>query len=121
MKSKDSTESIRAYYFNCGLGDMPPIPKIKNIHSKVYRAAKRKGALDMGLFHGCETTHCRAGWVIHLAGKTGYALEKFCGPALAAILIYRESGYEIDREMFYCNEFYALDDMKRLAEQEGKS
>ena len=118
MLITQETEAIREHFFNSGRGVMPPIPKIKNIHSKVYRAAARKNALDMGLWHACETTHCRAGWVIHLAGKAGYDLERFCGPHYAALLIYRESGYEIDTETFYYKKDFALEDMKRLAATE---
>jgi len=56
---------------------MPPveIPKIENIHQAVFTAASTDGALDMGSVHQCQTTHCRAGWVVHLAGEAGYALE----------------------------------------------
>jgi hypothetical protein len=29
----------------------------------------------MGSWHTCETTHCIAGWAVHLAGEEGKALE----------------------------------------------
>ncbi len=69
----------------------------------------------MGSWHTCNTTHCRAGWVVHLAGEAGYALERFHNTALAAQLIYRESGYKINPGQFYVNNAAALEDMKRLA------
>lgn len=70
----------------------------------------------MGAWHSCNTTHCRAGWVVHLAGEAGYALERFHNTPLAAQLIYRASGYDISPVRFYdCND-EALADMKRLAE-----
>jgi len=70
----------------------------------------------MGHWHTCETTHCRAGWVVHLAGAAGYALEKFHNVELAAMLIYRESGYHINPAKFYQSNEEALADMKALAE-----
>ena len=71
----------------------------------------------MDSWHVCNTTHCRAGWVVHLAGEAGYALEKFHDTALAAQLIYRESGYEINPCRFYDSNETAMADMKRLAEE----
>jgi len=32
-------------------------------------------SLDMGSWHGCETTHCLAGWAQHLSGEEGDAEE----------------------------------------------
>jgi hypothetical protein len=95
---------------------LPPIPRIENIHQQIYEAVSRPMALDMGAWHTCETTHCRAGWVIHLAGKAGYALEKFHNSELAAMLIYRESGYQINPARFYDGTAEALEDMRKLAE-----
>ena len=72
----------------------------------------------MGAWHSCETTHCRAGWVTTLAGEAGRALEEICGHTLAAMLIYRESGYPINPCRFFDSNEDALADMKRLAELE---
>jgi hypothetical protein len=63
----------------------------------------------------CGTTHCRAGWAIHLAGPAGYALQEYHSEALAAQLIYRESGEPISPCRFYDSNEDALADMKRLA------
>ena len=95
----------------------PPIPKIEDIHKKILAAVSIPDALNMGSWHSCETTHCRAGWVVHLAGKEGYALERFHDTLLAAQLIYRESGYPIAPARFFDSNEDALADMKRLAEQ----
>ena len=73
----------------------------------------------MGAWHSCATTHCRAGWVVHLAGEAGYALERFHDTALAAQLIYRESGYQINPGQFYVNSEEALADMGKLATAES--
>ena len=70
----------------------------------------------MNDWHTCNTTHCRAGWVVHLAGDAGYALERFHNTALAAQLIYRASGYGINPCRFYDSDADAMADIKRLAE-----
>jgi hypothetical protein len=88
---------------------------IENIDLKVYEAASKDGALNMSDVHTCNTTHCRAGWAVHLAGEAGYALEKFHGWDLAAQLIYRESGAPISPVRFYDSNEDALADMKKRA------
>ena len=93
----------------------PAIPVIENIHEKVYAAVSQPGALDMGNWHSCETTHCRAGWVVHLAGEAGYDLERRTSPIFAAQQIYKASGYRISPVRFYDSNEDALADMKRLA------
>ena len=60
--------------------------------------------------------HCRAGMVVHKAGDAGYALESFYNTELAAMLIYRASGYEINPCRFYDSNVDALEDMRKLAE-----
>ena len=74
----------------------------------------------MGDWHTCDTTHCRAGWVVTLAGEEGKALEEKIGTPAAATLIYLKSDPKIERVPdFYCGNDDALADMKRLAEQEA--
>ena len=70
----------------------------------------------MGQWH-CGTTHCRAGWVVTLAGEEGAALEKYHNTELAAMLIYRESGSPINPARFYDSNEDALADMKKRAEK----
>ena len=94
------------------------VPIIPNIHKTIYDAVCQPNALDMSNWHSCETTHCRAGWVVHKAGPLGYALERQTSPVFAAMLIYEASGYEIAPPRFYDANEAALADMKRLAEQE---
>jgi len=75
------------------------------------------GAFDMGTWHNsCGTTHCRAGWAVHLAGEAGYALERRTSSEFAAMQIYKASGYLISPLRFYESNEVALADMKRLAE-----
>ncbi len=73
----------------------------------------------MRMWHTCGTTHCRAGWVVTLAGERGAALEARFNTELAAMMIYRESGSPIDPARFYDSNDAALADMKRLAELEA--
>lgn len=70
--------------------------------------------------HTCADTHCRAGWVITLAGEAGRKLEDFFGWELAAWKIYEASalGFKIHPDRFYDKNAEALADMKRLAEAE---
>lgn len=98
-----------------GAPAIPTIPVIPDIHKAVFEAVSRPKALDMGAWHTCETTHCRAGWVVHLAGEAGYKLEEFHNTELAAMLIYRESGYPINPARFHDSGADAMADMKRLA------
>ena len=93
-------------------------PVIEDIHVKVYAAASQPGALDMGTWH-CGTSHCRAGWVVTLAGKEGADLEAEIGTPAAAIAIYMASDAERWKTErlpdFYCNNETALADMARMA------
>jgi hypothetical protein len=71
----------------------------------------------MDTWHTCETTHCRAGWVVHLAGDEGKELEKFFNTELAAMKIYAASGFQINPSRFYDGNDAAMADMKKLAEE----
>ena len=94
-------------------------PKIENIHQVVYEAASALGALDMTKWH-CGTSHCRAGWVVTLAGDEGRALEERIGTPAAASLIYLASDPDLGKfPDFYCTNATALADMKARAEAEA--
>ena len=94
------------------------MPTITDIHKTVYAAASHPKALEMGVWHTCEETHCRAGWVVALAGKAGRKLEQFYNTPLAAMLIYDASapGFKINPGRFYDQNDAALADMKKLAD-----
>ena len=102
-------------------------PKIENIHQTVYNAViATPDKFDMSIWHGgeykhaCDTTHCRAGWVVALAGDAGRELEKRIGTPAAASLIYMASDPDIGQfPNFYCNNEAALADMKARAEAEA--
>lgn len=112
-----------AYLRGAYLGGAPF--KIENIHQKVYEAASQPDALNMRAWHACDTTHCRAGWVVHLAGDVGRTLEwAYGGPsrgtAVAAALIYLASDPSLERVPdFHCDNETALADMERLADLEA--
>lgn len=94
--------------------------RIEKIHQSVYKAASADGALDMNNWYACETTHCRAGWIVTLAGDAGRTLEWSHGTAIAAALIYMASDPNLERiPDFYCDNETALEDMRRLAEAEA--
>jgi len=96
------------------------VPKIEKIHQKIYAAVSQPGALDMGSWHTCETTHCRAGWVVTLAGEAGKAMEWCMGTSAAAAIIYMASDPKIEKmPNFYADNETAMADMKRLAELEA--
>jgi hypothetical protein len=102
--------------------DLCDVPIIQNIHQTVFSAVSVPGLLNMDSWH-CGTTHCRAGWVITLAGEEGKALEDKIGTSAAAMAIYMAS--DIDRwkterlPNFFCNNEESLADMKRMAEEEA--
>ena len=68
------------------------IPCVEQLDTKVLAAITSEGGiLDMREWHTCNSTHCRAGWAIHLAGEAGYALEQIVSPQVAGALIYMRS------------------------------
>ena len=83
----------------------------------MYAAASRPESLNMTDWHTCANTHCRAGWVVTLAGDAGRELERFHDTALAAMLIYDAScpGFKINPARFFDSNEDALADMRRLA------
>ena len=72
----------------------------------------------MGSWH-CGTSHCRAGWVVTLAGQPGLDLEAKIGTPAAAMAIYMASDPERWKNErlpdFYCDNATALADMARMA------
>ena len=81
----------------------PAVPIIPEIHAAVYAAASAPAALEMEQWHTCGTTHCRAGWVVALAGEAGAELERFFDTELAAMMIYDASdpSFKINPARFY--------------------
>lgn len=74
----------------------------------------------MGSWHTCDTTHCRAGWVVNLAGPTGYELEEKTSTLFAAMQIYNaSSSIVVNPPRFYETNEVALADMERCAKEEA--
>lgn len=100
---------------------MPNIPIIKNIHQSLLEAVSKENALDMRDWHTCETTHCRAGWIVTLAGKEGKELEDKTSPLFAAMQIYKASStIRVSPSKFFDKNEQAMEDIKRCAEEESK-
>ena len=92
----------------------PDVPVIVDLDAKILAAIETGGGvLDMRNWHTCATTHCRAGWAIHLAGEAGYALERRYGPECAAVMIYRASTGRVPN--FFATTDEALEDIRRCA------
>ena len=72
----------------------------------------------MDRWHTCETTHCRAGWAIALAGDAGAALEKTLGSGGAGALIYAKAYPDLRIPNFYTSNELALEDIRSRAEMD---
>jgi hypothetical protein len=99
------------------------IPVIENIHQAVHKAITADGnALDMSQWHTCETTHCRAGWVVHLAGHRGKLLESMTSTEYAAMMIYKASSeIKVAPTRFYGTNEVSMADIVRCAELEKEA
>ncbi len=100
----------------------PDVPVIERLDARILEIVESgKGLLRMSDWHHgdvCGTTHCRAGWAIHLAGEKGAELERQHGPAVAGGMIYRASTGRIPH--FYATDEAALEDIRRCASEESK-
>lgn len=95
------------------------VPVIPKIDRAILDAISKDGLLEMTKWHTCKTTHCRAGWAIHLAGRRGRLLEKRYGSAVAGALIYYASaGYVPD---FYATNWEAIEDIRQHAEEDAQN
>jgi hypothetical protein len=96
------------------------IPTLEKPYTQILSAIKGEGnSLDMRDWHTCETTHCIGGWVTHLAGEKGKALESFVGPLAAATLILKRSGTRIPN--YFAENEKAMAFVEKMAAEEAKS
>ena len=91
-------------------------PKVENLDSKILAAIEAGGTLDMGVWHTSDTTHCRAGWAVKLAGGPGKLIEGWFGPCAAGTLIYHASTGRVPN--FFANDTDTLADIRRCADLE---
>ena len=73
------------------------LPDLGNLDQAILTAIETAQAaghdgLDMTVWHTCDTTHCIAGWAVHLSGDAGARLEAQVGSAAAGALIYARHG-----------------------------
>ncbi len=113
--------------------DMSKIPSIPNIHQAILDAIQKEGCqLKMESWHSddkvdesgayCGTTHCRAGWVVALAGAEGRAFEKHTSTEFAAMQIYKASSeIRVSPVRFYESDTVAMADIERCAKLEKES
>ncbi len=106
---------------NLSEANLSEAPVIPALDTKILAAIAAGGGLDMGSWHTCETTHCRAGWAITLAGDEGKSLENKFGPDAAGALIYGASYPSLPVPNFYASNTEAMEDMRARAAQDGVS
>ena len=95
---------------------LPAAPVIPHIDAAILAAVEAEGCrLDMSSWHTCETTHCRAGWAIHLAGEAGYALAAATSSSVAGALIYAASRPGQRVPNWYASDEAALSDLRACA------
>lgn len=85
-------------------------------------AVNHANALDMSTWHTCDTTHCRAGWVVKLAGEDGAKLEDKTSTLFAAMQIYHASSkIRVSPPRFYEDNKVAMADIVKCAELEKEA
>jgi hypothetical protein len=72
----------------------------------------------MSTWHSCKTTHCIAGWTVHVAGKAGYGLERITDTATAAAAILRKSRPSAPLPNFYATDEAAMAFIEARAAEE---
>ena len=91
------------------------IPIIPDLDRRILAAIEAGGVLKMDAWHTCETTHCRAGWAVTVAGEPGLALERAVGTPCAAALMYAAIRPEERVPDFYASDAAAMADIRRIA------
>jgi hypothetical protein len=99
--------------------DREDVPRVKDLDQKLEEATRKSGSLNMTYWHDRDGVHCRAGWVVTIAGKAGLALEHSLGTCAAAALIYVASGRTIVPN-FHADDLDARADIVRCANIKNK-
>jgi uncharacterized protein YjbI with pentapeptide repeats len=98
--------------------DVPVIPQLNTQILKAVDGEAAVGKLEMSDVHRCDTTHCVAGWAVHLAGESGYALEQKIGWRWAGAAIFRKSTGQVPH--FFASNARALKDLRSRAAKEAE-
>lgn len=106
-----------AYAELAGAEGLPKAPTIQHIDAAILKAING-GTVEMRRWHSCETTHCRGGWAIHLAGEAGLELERKTCPYTAARLIYEASRPGIKCPDFFASNETAMEDLRICAQRD---
>jgi uncharacterized protein YjbI with pentapeptide repeats len=98
----------------------PDVPVVEHLDMQIFQAVTAVPAsFDMSHWHrttACGTTHCRAGYAVHLAGPGGYQLEKKLGSAeFAGRAIYLASEGYVPH--FFGTTERALEDIRLRAKE----
>jgi uncharacterized protein YjbI with pentapeptide repeats len=92
----------------------PDVPVVEHLDATIVALVESgQGKLDMSSWHTCETTHCRAGWAVQLAGEAGKELDSRFGTEDAGRRIYLASTGRVP--WFFDSNEGALADMKEQA------
>mgnify|MGYP003441874938 CR=1 FL=1 len=115
--------------------DLPDGPSVNmcqvyvpNIFREILKGVELHG-LEMDMWHGpgsvqfdkpqweCETTHCWAGWAVHLGGQKAYECENNSSTAAVAMNIFRRAtpGIPVYHSDFYMPNDYAKMRIKECA------
>jgi hypothetical protein len=94
------------------------VPVVEQLDARILALVEGgQGSLEMGNWHTCETTHCRGGWAVHLAGEAGHKLEAKVGIVRAARDIYLASTGQAPHFFERSNE-RALEDIRHCAAEQ---
>lgn len=92
---------------------MPVIPDLDVRIAKIV--VDNPSSLDMGKWHTCQTTHCIAGWAIHLLGDPELeSLEFLCSPGLLAMALFDAAGIWVPD--FYTTDRRGLSELRARLE-----
>ena len=99
----------------------PEMMAVENLFSKIKEAVGDGNGLEMASWHTCETTHCIAGWAIHLAGDAGRVVASLLGSSVAGALIIRDSCSYLEGKTpnFYASNEEGLNFINECAEKES--
>lgn len=96
------------------------VPAVDNLDIRVYEAVKSDPwALNMKSWH-CGTGHCRAGWIVQLAGRPGRKLENefdYSTPMAAMLIYHKSTGRHIEPYKLYTTKANAMASIERAAKR----